>query len=1040
MTHPKQIGQPCWSREQVSKVIALKAQTSASSAAYFLAAHSPFQRIIDSKSSGRAVTEEVVFNELFLEANGNVQAFVKGEPGTGKSHLIRWLKERFDYSSRQAEINPDSQRVVLLTRGNGSLKDALSQMVRQLGAEFEQHIQRVQGAIDRLSDQTARSMLLAELALEVDTRWEIERARAPLPRSLKHLGQALRSNGFGDWIKRKGGVVDQVIEQLTNASTSDQRENPPAFDQSDFDVPDGTFRPQQVSPEVFVFVENLKEEPETRALAAEVLNTALIDAKRGLTGLKSEDLLGIITDIRRQMGPSRQLLVFIEDVSTSSGGLDQDVVNAFETRDADDLCRTVAVLGIADFGWDKLLANAKQRPTHIYEVGGTTVQQWASDSVEVARFTARYLNAIRSSDEEIIAIAEGRFEGDISKSHCEECPCKAECHEVFGKVDFGRNVVVGLFPFSQRAPQSMLHHLVDAKYQSQRGLLDKVLNPALGQSISDLSAGKFPQPKLFAVHPPVISFWQMGFLPRYCNSAGWSEENKARLRFIAQYWVDPRTSEELASGLKSFLKPLGFPAFSSKVAPPLIPAPPSAGPHNGGESPPPPAADHELERLLGLLERWRDGQQLSEDNKFRDLLSDFLSKSIIWEDCNGVPIAEKKRLIDLGGNKVPKIEGQKMQPFSAFICEFPRTDETLSLLQSLLMLARAPSKSWNFSHGEAHKREVSRWLRKHQATVISNVQPSDPAIVKNSIRSAVQSLALAAFLHERKRLPDNRADRVDCLLKPLWPAAERPVVLSSDLEAIIADLEQKHGALREFVIQELGAAQGAASPKDFINPLPLLTLLEDFEKQCRFDPPPAEAEQNYWGPRFVAVKSLRQGAFQSMPERLKKEHTAISDALKSIRAFVSAAGFEKVELREALDKCFVELVPLIDLQNGVQRGAQRAPGILEIYHEAFTLLWQQKKIQDGNVRGLWLTAIGRASELSTDWSFADLLAYNPAKLKECAEALRTIEKHLEMVDAHLKDQEGSDILGGDSHSKLLAVLEEISELAEAGKKGASESE
>ena len=80
------------------------------------------------------MTEEAIFSEIFIDGHGSVQAFVRGEPGTGKSHLIRWLKERFDYASRQAEINPDSQRVVLLTRGNGSLKDALSQMVRQLGA------------------------------------------------------------------------------------------------------------------------------------------------------------------------------------------------------------------------------------------------------------------------------------------------------------------------------------------------------------------------------------------------------------------------------------------------------------------------------------------------------------------------------------------------------------------------------------------------------------------------------------------------------------------------------------------------------------------------------------------------------------------------------------------------------------------------------------------------------------------------------------------------------------------------------------------
>jgi hypothetical protein len=1029
MAYPNQIGLPCWSREQVSKVISLTAQTSASSAACFLAAHSPFQRIIDSKSAGRTVTEELAFNDIFLAAPDNVQVFIKGEPGTGKSHLIRWLKERFDYAVRQNRAASDSHRVVLVTRGNGSLKDALSQMVRQLGAEFEQHIHRVQGAIARLSDQTARSMLLAELALEVDTRWANERGRSPLPRSLKHLGQALRSNGFGDWKKRKGGVIEQVIQRLSDASTVEQRESFPAFDQGDFDVPAGAFRPQQVSPEVFDFIENLREEPETRRLAAEVLNTALKDAIRGLTGLKSEDLLGIITDIRRQLGPARQLVVFIEDVSASSGGLDQDVVNAFEKRDADDLCRMVAILGIADFGWEKLLGNAKQRPTHIYEVGGATVQQWAADQAEVARFTARYLNAIRSSDEEIEAIAEGRFEGDIGKSHCDDCPCKSECHAVFDKVDFGRGVTVGLFPFSRRAPQSMLQHLVDAKYKSQRGLLDRVLSPALGQSLSSLNGREFPQQKLFAVQAPTISFWQMGFLPRYCSGAGWSEENKSRMRFLAQFWVEAHNAEELASVLKPYLRSLGLPDFSSEVAPP---PPHPAGGNQGGEvSQPPLPHDRELDRLLGLLDRWHDGQHLSEDSKFRDLLSDLLSKSIIWEDYKGIPIGEKKRLIDLGGNRIPKIKDQKSQPSSAFICDFPRSDETLSLLQSLLKLARSPSKSWNFPHGESHKREVSRWLRKHQNKTVAAVQPGDSSIINNSLRSAVQAMSLTAHLRERKRIPDNRAERVNCLFRSVWSAFDRPTVLSPGLEVILTDLEQKHAALRDFIVQELGVGQGSANPKDFINPMPLLALLDDFEKDHRFDPPPIEAEHNFWCPRFVAVKSLRQGAFQSIPDRLKMEHAALGEAVKNVKLFVSAAGFDKPEVREALECCLVELVQVIELQ----RGGLRRPGVLEIYHEAFDLLWQKKLIQDVGARSLWFTAVGRASELATDWTFVDLMAFNPAKLKECAEVLRIVEKHLEIVDQHLKDEEGSGGPGGDGCSELVGLLDEIATLAEQNKKG-----
>src|SRR5262245_23469762 len=219
MSYPEKLGQPCWSLEQVRKVISLTAQTNAESAPYFLAAHSPFERIIDAKAGARQLTEEQVFQELFSAARGQVQAFVRGEPGTGKSHLIRWLKLRAEYAARHREAGLDAFKLVLVSRGNGSLKDALGQIVSQLGPAYEKHIQRVRGAIERLSEATARATLLAELALEIGTRWTNERGRVPLDRNLRHLGQALRANGFGRWLTRDGGIVDKVIKRLTERSS-----------------------------------------------------------------------------------------------------------------------------------------------------------------------------------------------------------------------------------------------------------------------------------------------------------------------------------------------------------------------------------------------------------------------------------------------------------------------------------------------------------------------------------------------------------------------------------------------------------------------------------------------------------------------------------------------------------------------------------------------------------------------------------------------------------------------------------------------------
>ena len=53
----------------------------------------------------------------------------------------------------------DKFKLVLVERGTGSLKDALQQIVVQLGPEFEKHVDRVRGAIEKLSVSTARATL-----------------------------------------------------------------------------------------------------------------------------------------------------------------------------------------------------------------------------------------------------------------------------------------------------------------------------------------------------------------------------------------------------------------------------------------------------------------------------------------------------------------------------------------------------------------------------------------------------------------------------------------------------------------------------------------------------------------------------------------------------------------------------------------------------------------------------------------------------------------------------------------------------------------
>jgi hypothetical protein len=1018
MSYPEKAGQPCWAPSQVAKVISLTAHTTAQSAAVFLAAHSPFHRIHDGKAPGRALNEEEVFSEIFGGARGEVQAFIKGDPGTGKSHLIRWLCLRSEYAAEKKQGALQNYKLVLVRRGNGSLKDALKQIVDQLGPEFRKHSQRVQGAIEKLSDGTARAKLISELALEVDQRWA-ERGREPIPRDLRHLGQALRSSGFGGWLQRDGSTVAQIVRMLTESSSAEEREQSPQFAPADFQIPT-KFLGQHLgkannSQEVVALAEDLQEDDELAKKAAEILNTALRHAIGELTDLRGSDLLQIFTEIRRSLrAKEKDLAIFIEDVSTTPGLFDQEVVQAFEPNPGDDLCRMVAILGITVAGWARMQENRTQRATHIYEVGGDVVKKWASDPQDVARFTARYLNAVRLTDQETTTIAEERFRGDIRRSKCDSCRVRVECHAAFGAVELDTGATIGMFPFTATAPQALLQALVDNRYRSQRGLLDRVLMPAVGQSDAAFAEGAFPRQALFNVQPKALSFWSV-FEGKYCGGARWDEQQKGRLKFLAQFWATGKTVDEVASQLQPILAPLGLPDFITGAKP--LPAKPAA--EKKTDSRPPAAEDPELLKLLTLLDDWKSGKPLREDSRFRELLGKFLKQSVRWQDQREIPVRVALDLVD-GGARYPRIEAQQSKVAGQlFFIEFPRDAETYDLLEALVKFNRA-GEEWAFEHAEVHKRAISRWLRKHESRIFKLIKPAPKDPAPAALNAAVGVLSLAAVIRDHQDLPELGAAALNRVLEAVWAEEMRPPSASSDLLGLLEDLERRHGGLIEFVVQELGVGQGlSTNASDFINPLPILKAMDAFKKAAVITPPPDYVKENFWKTRFLAVSKL--GEYGDLKQVVSAEREKIASIVESSSKFIEEAGFPKADIGKALSACLKQLTEVIDLQS--KHDVLPLP-----VGDDFERLREERILQDR--KDLWAAALDVAQQLARKSSAIEVLSFNSNPLLEMSTTLATIEKYLELVERELKKAEAT--LTGGASDTCDAVLSELSAIATLG--------
>lgn len=989
MAYSIQFGQPCWEKDQSDKCINIVAQVAREQTPLFLATHSPIKNIKDAKADS-LVTEEKAYKSLFSR-KGEIRAVVRGGSGTGKSHLIRWINLRAEYGAQHKELDLNQFKIVMVQRETGSLRAALKQIVDQLGDEFANYIEDIKRSVDKFSANTARQELIQELALEVKHKWE-ERGHEPLPRDLKDLGDVLLSPGYRKWLGREGGIVAQIIARWTESSTQEDREKSIVFTNAELNPPPGFLNNMADAPKVHDFIQDLEYDEDTVEATVKILNRALIDAQRELTGIKGAKLNEIFTSIRRKLHTQgKQLAVFIEDVTAASGGLDYDLFQAFEPKAGKDLCRMVALLGMTNEGWFKLPENEQDRVDFEYDVGENAIQ-WATDYNEVAKFAARYLNALRCDDQEINDLAQNRFASDVPISKCDKCPHLNTCHDTFGYAQLEGKVKIGLFPFSQIAPHKLLKALNQDRHRSSpRGLLDLILNVALTQSYNKFEQNDFPDAKNFGVHRQALTYWAE-FENKYLGGTAWSTgTNRDRARFLAEFWIDVDSADETASALEPYRTPLSLPAFSQKTG---------KFKKRDNEKPKPdstprsttPIEDSELKDLLTKLEEWNRGKKLTSDSKFRDLLSNFVSKAMRWQDHRRVPIKFASQITK--GTKPIRIEGQIANVVGQlYFLDFPRDEKTRNLLEALVRYEREGKKSWDFDNGELHKRQVYRWLRKNQQRVLTSLEPTPPTLAEDAIKVACQLLALTAILRIRSSLPKKEPQkRIEEIFTSIWESENRPKALTELLRGLIVDIEAKWNIAKELIISELGVGQGTAVPKDFIDTLPILDALHKFEDNLVVEIPPQEISENFWKVRFGAVSKL--GAYARLSNALIEERKQIKDYLEEIRAFLSDSGFNYKDIKKQLGECVKNIIEVVEIQKKN----------LTYPNMDFDNLWDSRRLQ--NNRDNWSVSVNRATKLMINSSDIETLCYDPTYLEEVRDDLCIVTKtHLERVEEELCGQE-----------------------------------
>lgn len=492
----------CWKDERIDQVI--NKEAASVDRATFLATHMPLQNINYLRTIRHIAdrSENGLLEELKNCSAENSHAFVvvQGIPGTGKSHLIRWLKERY-----VAEAS-DDERVLFIERAQCSLSSTLEQIIRSNifdEATMRDQLEKLQGARFALSKEALADTLLDQLRIAAEE--EQQEGMPDWLRRQDRLKKYLLDYRVRQELAKPGGPIDRLVRFLRSGPAGGiYNSEVPQFQENDFDFTVNVRREIQGYADARAVADRISgaDGMERRQELAGYLNRLIRFAIGHATALTSDDFKQVFYDLRRQLHTQRRnLVLFIEDITVLTGidrGLLDVLVTQHKGEGEQELCRLIAVIGITDsYFTDQVPDNIKDRITHHLVLSEDNEAIALSKPDATAELVARYLNAMRLNEIDLETWLNLGSKPDALPNACFSCPVQKACHQAFGFYTLHagdeQEQRFGLYPFNRQALSTLYQHLDPLKSRrTQRALLYNVLHYILQSHGPRLRRQEFP--------------------------------------------------------------------------------------------------------------------------------------------------------------------------------------------------------------------------------------------------------------------------------------------------------------------------------------------------------------------------------------------------------------------------------------------------------------------------------------------------------------------------------------------------------------------
>jgi len=839
----------CWDPMIAAKTLSTEAVSP--SAAVFFATHAPL-RIHRSNADSRRpeipgplVDEDEVRRDFLTRptANGILLMPVIGQSGSGKSHLVRWIRE--------TTPTTDGRQVIYLQKTRTSLKA----VVRALLAEVDSsELAQLRADVDRMSselDQAGLERRLLSYLYEALAAAEPEPGQARVLAGPGGLAVLLLDPHVRGYLLRDGSLIPRLAAHLLADRREGDPDRPLTFTADDLplDILDVKMASDVARKRLML----IKGRTELQAAAVAMLNDQLPSAITNAANIGAGRLQSAILEIRREFArQGKEIVLLIEDFALIQG-IQRDLLDAVieaGERDGQLVLAPVRTLMAVTTGYygrlaDTVLTRAKAATPYVYDLD---VEFDPSDKgmAHASAFVGRYLNAARLGRDALDA-AGARFPGDVPNA-CDGCGYRQECHTAFGSSPQGH----GIYPFNQAALRRAIRArpaLDNPGAFNPRAVIGEVARNVLVEHAQQLADGGFPDNRFRAEYPTPEDERTLPSAVRDTLETLDPLDAERRATFL-EFWGDAPPSPVNLSPVLHHAFDLSLLDLDTAetAGPEPLRAEPAAQPAPGAGG----ALRPSVQRMIQDVEDWYSRGRVLHENTagpLRGIIRDAVVRRCRWTDpLMSEPSADdlkrawppKSVVVSIEGAAAENLPGTADAPI-----RFRRTAANSVFFQGLLA-----AQAGQLPGAAEQVRRLGEIADRHRAVLQAAVQRVQATGDENLV-TAIRAALIGAALAGRAWPGLDEAALLEAVLDDgqTWAYADTRIRTAEWLSAL-----DRHRAARPDLVRAiragLGISRGATGGVRMIDAARAVPLLRRAAEEWRWRTP--ETEPAAWVRKAVA--------------------------------------------------------------------------------------------------------------------------------------------------------------------------------------------